>query len=76
MAAKVRACRTEVTQLLSWAEPFPHRTWAIEGADGLGYLLAQESWGFGGSVDIDVNEWARKAEGSREGLSAGSEQRH
>ncbi|MGZ4693310.1 MAG: IS110 family RNA-guided transposase [Acidimicrobiales bacterium] len=39
---KVRACRTQVAQLLCWAEPFPQRTWAIEGADGLGYLLAQQ----------------------------------
>jgi transposase len=39
---KVRACRTQVEQLLAWAEPFPTRTWAIEGADGMGYLLAQQ----------------------------------
>lgn len=39
---KVRACRTQVDQLLAWAEPFPARTWAIEGADGMGYLLAQQ----------------------------------
>lgn len=39
---KVRACRTQVDQLLTWAEPFPTRTWAIEGADGMGYLLAQQ----------------------------------
>lgn len=39
---KVRACRTQVDQLLAWAEPFPARLWAIEGADGMGYLLAQQ----------------------------------
>lgn len=39
---KVRACRTQVEQLVAWAEPFPTRTWAIEGADGMGYLLAQQ----------------------------------
>lgn len=39
---KVRACRTQVDQLLAWAEPFPTRTWAIEGAEGMGYLLAQQ----------------------------------
>jgi len=27
---------------LAWAEPFPTRLWAIEGADGMGYLLAQQ----------------------------------
>ncbi len=39
---KVRASRTQVDQLLAWAEPFPTRTWAVEGADGMGYLLAQQ----------------------------------
>ena len=39
---KVRASRTQVEQLLAWAEPFRTRTWAIEGADGMGYLLAQQ----------------------------------
>ncbi|WP_426573843.1 IS110 family transposase [Aquihabitans sp. McL0605] len=39
---KVRAARTQVDHLLTWAEPFPARTWAIEGADGMGYLLAQQ----------------------------------
>ncbi len=39
---KVRAARTQVDHLLAWAEPFPARTWAIEGADGMGYLLAQQ----------------------------------
>ncbi len=29
-------------QLVSWAEPFEKRTWAIESAAGLGYLLAQQ----------------------------------
>lgn len=37
---KVRAARTRLDQLLSWAEPYPARTWAIEGAEGMGYLLA------------------------------------
>jgi hypothetical protein len=26
---------------VTWAEPFEKRTWAIESAGGLGYLLAQ-----------------------------------
>jgi transposase len=39
---KVRATRTQVDQLLAWAGPFLARTWAIEGADGMGYLLAQQ----------------------------------
>jgi transposase len=41
-SVKVRASRRQVDQLLSWAEPFEKRTWAIESAGGLGYLLAQQ----------------------------------
>ena len=39
---RVRATRRQVAQLLAWAEPFEKRTWAIESAGGLGYLLAQQ----------------------------------
>jgi transposase len=41
-SVKVRATRRQVEQLLSWAEPFEKRTWAIESVGGLGYLLAQQ----------------------------------
>jgi transposase len=47
---KVRATRAQVEQLLAWAEPFPTRVWAIEGADGMGYLLAQQLVATGESV--------------------------
>ena len=49
----VRACRTQTSRLMSWAQPFPSRTWAIEGADGLGYLLSQQLVAAGERV-IDV----------------------
>jgi hypothetical protein len=39
---KVRASRAQVEQLLDWAAPFPARLWAVEGAEGMGYLLAQQ----------------------------------
>jgi transposase len=38
----VRATSQQTDKLLSWAEPFKERTWAIESAGGLGYLLAQQ----------------------------------
>jgi hypothetical protein len=38
----VRADRHQTERLLTWATPFEARTWAIEGAAGLGYLLAQQ----------------------------------
>jgi len=49
----VRATRTQTQRLLSWAAPFQERTWAIEGADGLGYLLSQQLVAAGEKV-IDV----------------------
>jgi len=39
---EVRATLRQVDQLLTWAEPFEKRTWAIESVGGLGYLLAQQ----------------------------------
>jgi len=39
---KVRSSVNQVQRFLEWAVPFPERTWAIEGAGGLGYLLAQQ----------------------------------
>jgi transposase len=38
----VRASARQVAELLGWAERFAQRTWAIESADGLGYLLGQQ----------------------------------
>jgi transposase len=41
-SVKVRTTRRQVDQLVEWAAPFEKRTWAIESAGGLGYLLAQQ----------------------------------
>ena len=38
---RVRASRSMTEELLRWAQRWPERRWAIEGARGLGYLLAQ-----------------------------------
>jgi transposase len=37
---RVRACAAQAERLLAWAAAWPERTWAIEGAAGLGHLLA------------------------------------
>ena len=37
---RVRACAEQARQLLAWAAAWPERTWAVEGASGLGHLLA------------------------------------
>src|ERR1700690_1276210 len=39
---RVRACAGQAEQLLGWAAAWPQRTWAVEGAGGMGYLLAQQ----------------------------------
>jgi transposase len=39
---KVRTGLRQLGELLAWAAPFGQRTWAIESAGGLGYLLAQQ----------------------------------
>ena len=39
---QVRSGRNQVGRLLAWAEPFASRRWAVEGAEGLGFLLAQQ----------------------------------
>ncbi len=39
---RVRASAAQAERLVAWAAAWPERTWAIEGAGGLGYLLAQQ----------------------------------
>ena len=39
---RVRSGPKQLERLLAWAERFPERTWAVENATGLGYLLAQQ----------------------------------
>jgi transposase len=39
---RVPASTDQVPQLLRWAQRWPRRVWAVEGARGLGHLLAQQ----------------------------------
>ena len=39
---KLRASKTQADRLCEWAEPFEKREWAVESANGLGYLVAQQ----------------------------------
>jgi transposase len=50
---EVRATRRQISELLAWAERFPQRQWAIESANGHGYLLAQQLVATGEHV-VDV----------------------
>ncbi len=51
--SKVRASRRQVGELLAWARPFEQRTWAIESACGLGFLLSEQLVAAGEHV-VDV----------------------
>ena len=50
---RVRACVAQAERLLAWAQAWPQRTWAVEGAGGLGHLLAQQLLAAGEQV-LDV----------------------
>ena len=39
---RVLACAAQAERLLAWAAAWPQRAWAVEGAGGLGHLLAQQ----------------------------------
>ena len=39
---KIRASAAQAGKLIGWAAAWPERTWAVEGAGGLGRLLAQQ----------------------------------
>ena len=49
----MRACASQAERLLVWAASWPERAWAIEGADGVGHLLAQQLLAAGERV-LDV----------------------
>jgi transposase len=50
---RVRATAAQSERLLAWAQQWPQRSWAIENAAGLGYLLAQQLVAAGERV-VDV----------------------
>ena len=50
---KVRATRRQAEELLRWAAQFEERTWAVESAGGLGYLLSEQLLAAGEDV-VDV----------------------
>jgi transposase len=50
---RVRASAGQVETLVAWAADWPERTWAVEGAAGLGRLLAQQLVAVGERV-LDV----------------------
>jgi len=47
---RVRAGAAQAARMLEWAAAWPERTWAVEGAGGLGHLLAQQLLAAGETV--------------------------
>jgi transposase len=57
---RVRASACQAGKLVEWATEWPERTWAVEGAGGLGHLLAQQLLAAGEQVlDIQPKLGAR-----------------
>ncbi len=50
---RVRASASQAARLAEWAAEWPERTWAVEGAGGLGHLLAQQLLAAGEQV-LDI----------------------
>ncbi len=50
---RVRASAVQAERLLGWAQAWPDRSWAVEGAGGVGHLLAQQLLSAGERV-LDV----------------------
>jgi hypothetical protein len=61
----VRACAGQAERLLAWAAAWPERTWAVEGAGGLGHLLDWQLVAAGEPVP------GRAAQAGRAGPAAG-----
>jgi transposase len=56
----VRASSRQAARLLDWAAAWPERTWAVEGAGGLGHVLAQQPGAAGERVaDVQPKLGAR-----------------
>jgi transposase len=53
---RVRASAAQAERLLAWAAAWPERTWAVEGAGGLGHLLAQQLLSAGNVNKNDPND--------------------
>jgi transposase len=73
----VRCGANQLDRLLAWAARWPTRTWAVEGAGGLGYLLAQQLVAAGERV-VDVPAQAgrsRPAAGHRSDQQERSQRR-
>ena len=57
---RVRASVAQAERLLAWAAAWPERTWAVEGAGGVGHPLTQQLLAAGERVlDVQPKHGAR-----------------
>jgi transposase len=56
---RVRARVAQAERLLAWAQAWPQRTWAVEGAGGTGHLLAHQLVSAGERVAMSSPSSAR-----------------
>ena len=56
---KVRASTVQAQRLREWASGFGKREWAVESANGLGYLLAQQLVAAGRPCSMCHRCWRR-----------------
>src|SRR5262245_45433627 len=54
---RVRACPGQAGRLVAWARAWPERTWAVDGARGLGRLLARQLAAAGERVAMCGPSW-------------------
>jgi hypothetical protein len=55
---RIRASAVQAERLLEWAAAWPERTWAVEGAGGLGHLLSRQLLSAGERVPACSPSWA------------------
>jgi transposase len=63
---RVRASAVQAGRLLGWAQAWPERAWAVEGAGGLGHLLAQQLLSAGERVPGRAAQAGRPGAASRD----------
>src|SRR6266480_953650 len=62
---RVRACPAQAQELVAWAVAWPERSWAVEGASGLGHLLAQQLVAGGERVPGGIRKEITAAQAAR-----------
>jgi hypothetical protein len=62
---RVRACPDQAGKLVAWALAWPERTWAVDGARGLGRLLARQLVAAGERVAMCSPSWRPGSGGRR-----------